>query len=97
MMPGNEMMRGTVGLLFGLHRAEKGHSSAVQCHDMVYAGCQDILYTWMFRSVFDMAFAESAEGARRATVADFANAARGATSAFGFSPIGSISRMYMSR
>src|SRR5258708_16292198 len=35
---------------------------------MVYTGCQDILYTWTFRSVFDGAFAESAEGARRATL-----------------------------
>jgi hypothetical protein len=77
--------------------AEMGRSSAVQCHDMIYTGCQDILYTWTFRSVFDGAFAESAEGARRATGADFANAARGATSACVFSPIGSISRMYMSR
>ena len=49
---------------------------------MVYAGCQDILYTWTFRSVFDGAFAESAEGARRATVADFAK--RGARLRLGF-------------
>src|SRR5258708_13987690 len=35
---------------------------------MVYTGCPDIPYTWTFRSVFDGAFAESAEGARRATL-----------------------------
>jgi hypothetical protein len=37
MMPGNEMMRGTVGLLFGLHRAEKGHSSAAPLHAQEHA------------------------------------------------------------
>ena len=64
---------------------------------MLYAGCQDILYTWKFRSLFDEAFAAFAEGALEATVAEAANAARGATSAWVFSSAGSISRMYMSR
>src|ERR1700675_1636512 len=72
-----------------------GPTFSVKCHDIVYSGCQDILYTFSLAGVF-IPLAENAEGARRATGA-FSALDRATTSARDPRRSRSISRTYMCR